>query len=94
MLMKDNGLSLVEVKAIQNEGKNISEAEAGKQVATSLQGVIVGRQINEGEILYSDISEGNFRKLKEMKKLLTHDEVESLKEIIEIKRRNNTLWGV
>ena len=94
MLMKDNGLSLVEVKAIQNEGKNISEAEAGKQVATSLQGVIVGRQINEGEILYSDISEGNFRKLKEMKKLLKHDEVECLKEIIEIKRRNNTLWGV
>ena len=94
MLMKDNGASLVEVKGIQNEGKNLQEAESGKQVALSLQGVIVGRQIHEGEILYSDINEENFRKLKEMKKLLKQDEVECLKEIAEIKRRNNTLWGV
>ena len=94
MLMKDNGASLVEVKGIQNEGKNLQEAESGKQVALSLQGVIVGRQIHEGETLYSDINEENFRKLKEMKKLLKQDEVECLKEIAEIKRRNNTLWGV
>ena len=94
MLMKDNGASLVEVKGIQNEGKNLQEAESGKQVALSLQGVIVGRQIHEGETLYSDINEENFRKLKEMKKLLKQDEVECLKEIAEIKRRNNTLWGI
>ena len=93
-LMKDNGLSLVEVKGIQHEGKNVNEVETGKQVAMSLQGVIVGRQIHEGEILYSDMTEDNFRKLKEMKKLLKHDEIECLKEIAEIKRRNNSLWGV
>ncbi len=94
MLMKDNGINLVEVKGIQNDGKNMHEAETGKQVAMSLQGVIVGRQIHEGEILYSDINEENFRKLKEMKKLLKQDEIQCLKEIIEIKRRNNTLWGI
>ena len=93
-LMKSNGISLVQAKAIQSESKNIAQAEAGKQVALSLQGVMVGRQINEGDILYSDITENNFRRLKEMKKLLKHDEIECLKEIAEIKRRNNTLWGV
>jgi len=94
MLMKDNGLSLVEVKELQNEGKNMKEVKTGEQVAMSLQGVIVGRQINEGEILYSDITEDNFRKLKEMKKLLNEQEIKALKEIAEIKRRNNSLWGV
>jgi len=94
LLMKDNGLSLVEVKEIQNEGKSVSQAEAGKQVAVALQGVIVGRQIHEGEVLYSDISEENFRKLKKMKSFLKQDEVECLKEIVEIKRKNNSLWGV
>ena len=94
MLMKDNGLSLVEVKELQNEGKNMKEVKTGEQVAMSLQGVIVGRQINEGEILYSDITEDNFRKLKEIKKLLNEQEIKALKEIAEIKRRNNSLWGV
>ncbi len=94
MLMKDNGLNLVEVKGIQNEGKSINQAETGKQVAMSLMGVTVGRQIHEGETLYSDITEGNLRKLKGMKKLLNHDEIECLKEIIEIKRKNNSLWGI
>ena len=94
MLMKDNGLSLVEVKELQNEGKNMKEVKTGEQVAMSLQGVTAGRQINEGEILYSDITENNFRKLKEMKKLLNEQEIKALKEIAEIKRRNNSLWGV
>ena len=94
MLIKDNGASLVEVKEIQNQGKTVTQAEVGKQVAVALQGVIVGRQIHEGEIFYSDMNEENFRKLKKMKSFLKQDEIECLKEILEIKRRNNTLWGV
>jgi translation initiation factor 5B len=93
-LLRDDGIQFPEVKQIQHESKNINEVDSGKQVAVSIQGVIVGRQINEGEIFYSDINEENFRKLKEMKKLLNNDEIQALKEIAEIKRKNNTLWGV
>jgi len=93
-LIRDDGILFPEVKQIQHEGKSLNEAEHRKQVAVSIQGVIVGRQINEGEIFYSDMSEDNFKKLKEMKKLLNNDEIQALKEIAEIKRKNNTLWGV
>ena len=56
--------------------------------------VTVGRQIIEGDVFYSDINESNFKKLKDMKKFLNIDEVELLKEIVNIKRKENTLWGI
>ena len=40
------------------------------------------------------MNENNFKKLKEFKKFLTNDEVNILKELAEIKRRANNLWGV
>ena len=92
--MKDNGSSIGEVKSIQSEGKGASEAEKGKQVAISLPSVTVGRQIIEGDVFYSDLSENEFRRLKDMKKFLNEDEIELLKEIINIKRKENPLWGV
>jgi len=89
-----DGSNLTEVKEIQLEGKTISEAETGKQVAVSLPGVIAGRQVKELDILYSDIPEEDFRKLKEFKRYLKPAEVEVLKEIANLKRKNNPTWGV
>ena len=93
-LMKADGKTLTEVKSMQSEQENVSKAERGKQVAVSLPHVTVGRQINEGDILYSAISEENFRKLKELKKHLTREDTALLKEIAVIMRKNNAMWGV
>ena len=93
-LMKKDGSNIGGVKSIQSEGKGASEAEKGKQVAIALPSVTVGRQIIEGDVFYSDINESNFKKLKDMKKFLNIDEVELLKEIVNIKRKENTLWGI
>ncbi len=93
-LMKDDGKKITEVKSMQMEQENIEEAEKGKQVAVSMEGVTVGRQINEGDILYSSTPEKDFRKLKELKKYLTEEEKQILKEIAQIKRKNNAVWGV
>ncbi len=93
-LMNGSGKRITEVKSIQEEGKNVQEVCKGKQVAISLPGVIVGRQIIEGQVLVSDLNEEEFRKLKEMKTFLTQDEIELLKEIAESKRKNNPMWGV
>lgn len=92
--MKGDGSSIGEVKSIQNEGKGVSEAEQGKQVAVSLPSVTVGRQVIEGDVFVSDINETDFKKLKDMKKFLNEGEIELLKEIINIKRKENPLWGV
>ena len=69
-------------------------AEAGKQVAVSMDGVTVGRQINEGDIIYVDIPEEDFRKLKELKKYLSKGEIDLMKEIASIKRDKNPVWGI
>jgi translation initiation factor 5B len=93
-LIKIDGSKIGEVKSIQENGKGVSGAEKGKQVAVAVGGVTVGRQLIEGDIYVSDLSESEFRKLKDMKKFLNKDEVDLLKEILEIKRKDNNLWGV
>jgi len=93
-LMKSDGSKTSEIKSLQSEGKNIQEAVKGKQVAISIPNVTVGRQIFESDILYSDIPEEDFVQYKKLKKYLKSDEIILLKEIAEIKRRENAVWGV
>ena len=93
-VMNSEGRDISHVRGIQHEKENISEAKKGKQVAVSLDNVTVGRQIREGDILYSSIPEEDFRKLKKLAKYLEKDEIELLKEIAEVKRRQNPVWGV
>ena len=93
-LMKAEGKTLTSVKSIQSENENISVAEQGKQVAISLPGVICGRQINEGDTLYSAIPEKDFRQLKKLRKYLSSDDLDVMKEIARIMRKDNPVWGV
>lgn len=93
-LMKKDGSAITEAKSIQHEQENLDKAEKGKQVAVSLPNVTVGRQVHEEDILYSSIPEEHFRKLKEFKKYLSPEEIEVLKEIAEIMRNQNAMWGI
>jgi len=93
-LMKSDGKEITEARAMQKDKENIEKAERNQQVAVSMDGVTVGRQINEGDILYSAVPESDFRKLKELKKYLSKEEIVILKEIAQIKRKDNPVWGV
>ncbi len=92
-LMK-NKRKLTTVKSIQHEKESLTKVETGKQVAISLPGVMVGRQINEGDVLYSAIPEEHFRKLKKFKRYLRPEEVDLLKEIANMMRDDNPVWGI
>jgi translation initiation factor 5B len=89
-----DGSKLDELKAMQSENKNITTVEKGRQVAASFPNITAGRHLKEGEVYYSDLTEDEFKKLKELSKHLTKAEVELLKEIVKIKRKQNPLWGV
>ena len=93
-VMSVDGKIIGTVKGIQVEQKNVDKAEVGKQVAVSIDGPTVGRQINEGDILYCEIPEEDFKKLKEFKQYLGKDEKEILKIIAQIKREYNPVWGI
>lgn len=93
-IMNAEGRVLSEIKGIQQEQEVIEKAEKGKQVAISLPGVIVGRQVKEGDILLSFIPEDHFKKYKEFKKYLKQEEIDLLKKIVQIMRKTTPMWGV
>ncbi len=93
-LMTVQGKELTIVKGIQFEQKNVDRAEKNKQVAVSLPHVTIGRQLQEGDVLYSSISEDHFRAYKDLKEFLSADEREVLREIATMKRDENPVWGI
>jgi translation initiation factor 5B len=93
-LMKKDGSKASYIKTVQEQGKNVATADKGKEVAIAIPELTVGRQIKEGDILYADLTETQFQQLKKLKKYMKPDEVEAVKEIAEIKRKQNPLWGV
>jgi len=95
-LMKENGKRVGEVMQIQDRGKAIPEAKKGMAVAISIRGnVMVGRHIEEGEVLYTDLPESHYKLFKaKLYHVLSEDSKEALEEIAKIKRKDNPFWGV
>lgn len=93
-IMKEDGEILTSIKEIQKEKESVKSASKKEQVAVSLPNVQVGRQINEGDIFYAAIPEDDFRKIKTLTKYLARDEIQCLKNIAEIMRKNNPVWGI
>ncbi|MEK6849018.1 MAG: translation initiation factor IF-2, partial [Nanoarchaeota archaeon] len=93
-LMRASTEVVTEVRTIELEQKSVKEAKKGLHVAVSYPGVVIGRQLKEGDILYSVISDREFRQYKELKDLLSADEKEVLKEIAALMREKNPVWGV
>lgn len=93
-LMKKDGTRLARVKAIQREKESVAVVDKGLQVAISLPGIMAERHINEFDVLLSDIPESDFKKLKTLKEYLTKEELDVMKEIAELKRKQNPVWGI
>lgn len=94
VVMNLEGKDVGSVHEIQDKGKSISEAQTGSQVAVSMTEPVVGRQIDEGEILYAVPSDKEAKILRE-KYLhrLSEDERDTLNEIIETRRKVFPLYG-
>jgi len=93
-IMRGDGMRISSVKSLGEAQESLTVAEQGKQLAMAMDGVTIGRQVKEGDYLYTDIPEEDFKKLKELKKHLSKKELDVLKEIAEIKRKDNPVWGV
>ncbi len=93
-LMNEQGVVVGVVKSVKSEQENVSQASKGERVAVALQGAVVGRNLKEGESLLSSLSEGEFRKLKELKGCLSEDELSVMREVASVMRKDNPVWGV
>lgn len=93
-LMRDDGANVGAIKGIQAHNENVGSATVGQEVAISIDGPTVGRQIHEGDILYVNIPEKHARIVEmELKPKLSEDEREVLEKFLEIKRKKEPFWG-
>src|SRR5208337_3506467 len=93
-LITKSGKRMGEEQKIQDKGADVQEAKVGMQVAVSIEDGVVGRNIDEGDILYAVVTERHLKVM--MTKFpgeLTESDSESIKELIEIKRREYPVWG-
>ncbi|MEB2836688.1 MAG: translation initiation factor IF-2 [Desulfurococcales archaeon] len=89
-VMNEAGRHLGRIMAIKDRDRSLPIARPGMAVAVSIAGrVLVGRHIDEGDIVYTDVpAEHAMKLITEFRDLLSDDEILTLKEIAEIKRRS------
>jgi translation initiation factor 5B len=93
-LINLDGKIIGRILAIQKEKKNIDVAMKNDKVAVSIDDAVVGRNVFEDDVLYTFISENDYRKFKENKDILNDEQKEILKEIANIMRKENPAWGL
>ncbi len=92
-LLREDGCVIGHIKGIQSQNKTVDEAKQGEEVAISIEGVTIGRQVKVGDVLFTDIPEADAKKLRDMD-VLNIDERDLLDKIIEIKRKTEKFWGM
>ncbi|WP_196770290.1 translation initiation factor IF-2 [Stygiolobus azoricus] len=95
-LIKKDGRKVGEIQQIQDNKKTVEKATKGMEVAVSIKGnVMVGRQIEEGDVLYTDVPKEDLEiLLTKYKDIITDDMKEVIKEIINIKKISDPTYGL
>ncbi|MBS7655669.1 translation initiation factor IF-2 [Candidatus Bathyarchaeota archaeon] len=87
-LINKDGKAIGEILRIQDKGKDVNEAKTGMQVAISIDKGVIGRNINEGDLLYIAIPEEHAQTfLIKFKDELTPEELNLINEILEVKSK-------
>ncbi len=93
-LVGEDGRNVGEIKQIQDRGQAIHEAKTETQVAISLDKPVVGRHINEGDVLLVKVPEEHAKALlTKFQDCLSSEELNVLNELVDIMRRQLPLWA-
>ncbi|MQY68414.1 MAG: translation initiation factor IF-2 [Hadesarchaea archaeon] len=94
-LMRRDGRSVGTIRELQKEKRSVQEAKLGDELAISIEGGVVGRNVQEDDVLYTDVPREHVIVLKrDLRDLLSGDELAVLDEIIAIKQREDPTYGV
>jgi len=81
-LMKEDGKTIGKIKSIQAEKQSLQEAVQGQQIAVSIDNVIFGKDIDEGNILYTAIPKKDaILLLEKYKTQLSNEELQILEKV-------------
>ena len=90
-LMHANGTEVGVLKSLQNEGRSVGEAPESTELAASIDGAVVGRNLKEGDVLLVELPESVARALRA--ESLTESESAILEEVVRIHRPGHPFWG-
>jgi translation initiation factor 5B len=94
LVINENGKKIGTIHQIQEGGKAIEEATKGMQVAVSIKGPSIGRQINEEDIFYTDLNSRQAKTLIErFHHRLNEEERETFDKILKLKRKTDPAFG-
>src|SRR3989344_3624972 len=82
------------IKQIENQGEAVEGAKITEKVAVSIEGILVGRGVHENDVLYTEISENDYRMLMKHFSLMSESEKTVLKEIEAAKKKERPSWGL
>jgi translation initiation factor 5B len=83
-----------QLSGIQKQGDDVDEARAGERVSIAIDGPTVGRGIEEGDTLWTELPEKHAKILEqELKEEITADEREALAAYLDTKRKRDPFWG-
>ncbi len=91
-LMNREGDRIGNVKSVQEQNESLDKAEKGSEVAVSISGATVGRDFDEGESLYVNLTGKEYRQLQHLEELLSQGEKNVLDEIVGIKDSRDPKW--
>ncbi len=94
VVVSEEGKKIGTVQQVQENGKAIAEATKGMQVAVSIKGPVIGRQLNEDEILYTDLNSKHAKMLTErFIHRLDEEEKQVFDRILSMKRKSDPAYG-
>jgi translation initiation factor 5B len=93
-LIRTDGKKVGHLKTMQLRQESIREADSGLEVAISIEGATIGRQVSVGDDLFVDVPERHIKVLeREMQKTLNTSTQETLSEFTTLKRKGDPFWG-
>jgi translation initiation factor 5B len=94
LVMSNDGKKIGIIQQVQENGKAIEEATKGMEVAVSIKGPVIGRQINEEDTFYTDLNSRQAKLLIErFNHRLNEEENEVFKNILGLKRKSDPAYG-
>jgi len=92
-LITSKGKKVGRVHQIQDKGQSLDKADANSEVAISIRGIEIGRDIDKDEILFVNVPESHVRQLiSKFLNELTSDQKEALQEFIKLMRETQHPW--
>lgn len=86
-LMNGAGEVVGEIREIQREKEKVEEAATGEQLAISCDGIIIGKNVNERDVLYTYMTTDELKAWEERPSMLSDSEKAALEEIRRMLRK-------